>query len=297
MNFMIEQDTIRLLRECDAGVKMGVASIEDVLEHVKSESLKRFLIECKDEHYKLDTEIQMLPAKYKDDGKNPNPIAKGMSWMKTNVKLSMEPSDSMIADLMTDGCNMGVKSLNKYLNQYEAADEKTKDIIRIDLFNSNKEVIADTLKRMANNEDFLQAEFAVQLPIQYMQILENSFGRDVLTIAYESSMSDIINTGLQYDDFITYKPNAITSYRQRINEVNQTLLNSIKLLLESGEDVDHASVFAMVPCIYTTKAVLRINTRDINKLTSHNNPLILELMDEIVYTLKGILNDIKKNSK
>ena len=33
-----------------------------------------------------------------------------------------------IADLITDGCNMGVKSLNKYLNQYPAADSKVKDI-------------------------------------------------------------------------------------------------------------------------------------------------------------------------
>jgi hypothetical protein len=127
---MVEQDTIRLLRECDAGVKMGTSSIEDVLDYVKSESLKKFLIKNKDEHYKLDTEIQMLLAKYKDAGKDPNPIAKGMSWMKTNIKLSMEPSDSMIADLMTDGCNMGVKSLNKYLNQYEAADEKSKEVTK-----------------------------------------------------------------------------------------------------------------------------------------------------------------------
>lgn len=127
---MVEQDTIRLLRECDAGVKMGTSSIEDVLDYVKNESLKKFLIKNKDEHYKLDTEIQMLLAKYKDAGKDPNPIAKGMSWMKTNFKLSMEPSDSMIADLMTDGCNMGVKSLNKYLNEYEAADEKSKEVTK-----------------------------------------------------------------------------------------------------------------------------------------------------------------------
>ena len=127
---MVEQDTIKLLRECDAGVKMGTSSIEDVLDYVKSESLKKFLIKNKDEHYKLDTEIQMLLAKYKDAGKDPNPIAKGMSWMKTNFKLSIEPSDSMIADLMTDGCNMGVKSLNKYLNEYEAADEKSKEVAK-----------------------------------------------------------------------------------------------------------------------------------------------------------------------
>ena len=37
---MIEQDTIKLLRECDAGVKMGVSSIEDVLSFTHSERLK-----------------------------------------------------------------------------------------------------------------------------------------------------------------------------------------------------------------------------------------------------------------
>ena len=36
-----------------------------------------------------------------------------MSWMKTNMKLAMDTSDAAIADLMTDGCNMGVKSLHK----------------------------------------------------------------------------------------------------------------------------------------------------------------------------------------
>ena len=42
----------------------------------------------------------------------------------------MNDSDATIADLMTDGCNMGVKSLNQYLNQYEAADEQSKDIAK-----------------------------------------------------------------------------------------------------------------------------------------------------------------------
>ena len=127
---MIEQDTIKLLRECDAGVKMGVASIEDVLEKVKSDKLKRYLSDCKIEHDALKSEIQELLNKYQDDGKEPNPMAKGMSWIKTKAMLSIDSSDSMIADLMTDGCNMGVKSLNRYLNQYEAADEVSKDICK-----------------------------------------------------------------------------------------------------------------------------------------------------------------------
>ena len=127
---MIEQDTIKLLRECDAGVKMGVSSIEDVIGYVKSEEMRKYLAECKAEHDKLDTEIQQELDRFQDEGKDPNPMAKGMSWIKTNVKMAFNGSDETIADLMTDGCNMGVKSLNKYLNEYEAADEKSKDIAK-----------------------------------------------------------------------------------------------------------------------------------------------------------------------
>lgn len=127
---MIESDTIKLLRECDAGVEMGTASIDDVIDNVKSKAFRQLLSTCRNEHLKLETEIKNLLSSYHDDGKDPNPIAKGMSWMKTNMKLAMEESDSTIADLMTDGCNMGVKSLNKYLNQYKAADEVSKDITK-----------------------------------------------------------------------------------------------------------------------------------------------------------------------
>ena len=127
---MIEQDTVKLLRECDAGVKMGVASIDDVFDHVRSEKFRQRLNTCKDEHEKLSREIETQLNKFSDEGKNPNPIAKGMSWMKTNLKLAVNESDHTIADLITDGCNMGVKSLNRYLNQYEAADEVSKDITK-----------------------------------------------------------------------------------------------------------------------------------------------------------------------
>ena len=127
---MIEQDTIKLLRECDAGVKMGISSIDDVIKYVSSKKLKDRLMKCRDEHDALNTEIGEQLRRFEDEGKEPNPMAKGMSWMKTNVKLALNESDETIADLMTDGCNMGVKSLNKYLNEYEAADEVSKDIAK-----------------------------------------------------------------------------------------------------------------------------------------------------------------------
>ena len=125
---MIEQDTIKLLRECDAGIKMGVSSIDDVLKYVKDAELKSYLEKSKNEHEIIKDELQKLLDEYHDDGKEPNVMAKSMSWIKTNVKLAVDESDDTIADLITDGCDMGVKSLTKYQNQYKAADEKSKDI-------------------------------------------------------------------------------------------------------------------------------------------------------------------------
>lgn len=127
---MIERDTIRLLRECDEGVKMGISSIEDVLSHVRSDTLEKRLSDCKKEHETLSKELQQLLDRYNDEGKDPPAMASVMSELMTKMKLMIRDSDAEIADQMTDGCNMGVKSLSKYLNRYAAADEASKGIAR-----------------------------------------------------------------------------------------------------------------------------------------------------------------------
>ncbi len=125
---MVEQDTIRLLRECDAGIKMGISSIEDSVQLVKDVKLEQILKKSLQVHEKLKDDMQELLADYHDEGKEPAAMAKGMEWFKTNVTLAINPSDGAVADFITDGCHMGVKSLARYLNQYPAADEKSKAI-------------------------------------------------------------------------------------------------------------------------------------------------------------------------
>ena len=127
---MIEQDTISLLRECDAGIQMGVSSIDQVLENIENQKMRDMLSSSKDEHHRLMKEVQAALSRFHEDGKAPNPMAKAMSTIKTNMEMMIKPTDATIADLMTDGCNMGVKSLSKYLNQYAAADEKAKDVCK-----------------------------------------------------------------------------------------------------------------------------------------------------------------------
>ena len=142
---MINDDTIKLLRECNAGIKMGITSIDDVLPDVYDNEFKQKLEICKKEHEKLEIETREMLNDYDDIGKEPNPMAKSMSWLKTNFKLTVDPSDETISDLMTDGCNMGVKSLNRYLNEYEAAEEKVKDITKR-LINLEEQLAIDIRK-------------------------------------------------------------------------------------------------------------------------------------------------------
>lgn len=127
---MTNQDTIKLLQECDAGTKMGVSSIDEVLEKVQDDKLKKLLSESKAHHEKLQEDIEHLLRQLDSEEKEPNLMAKGMSWVKTNVKLGMDESDSTVADLLTDGCNMGIKSLYRYRNQYKNAEQEATAIAK-----------------------------------------------------------------------------------------------------------------------------------------------------------------------
>lgn len=127
---MIENDTIKLLRECDAGVKMGISSLDESMKYVSDSKLKTTLEKSMKENEKIKYDLQELLHDYHDNGKEPALMAKSMTWLKTNVKLAVNESDSTVADLITDGCNMGVKSLSRYMNKYRAADEKSKNIAK-----------------------------------------------------------------------------------------------------------------------------------------------------------------------
>ena len=82
------KDTINLLKECDSGTKMAVSSIDEILNKVSNTKLSGVLKECKAEHEKLGNEIHSLLIECGSTEKEPNPMAKGMSWLKTPLPIS-----------------------------------------------------------------------------------------------------------------------------------------------------------------------------------------------------------------
>lgn len=140
--FVMQDDTIKLLRECNAGIKMGVSTLDEVMEHIQNEELRKLLEKSKETHTRFGNMTHEYLNEFHDEGKEPAAMAKMMSWIKTNVKLGGDNSDSMVADLITDGCNMGIKSLYKYLNKYSAADEKIKKLAK-DVAKAEETLVGD----------------------------------------------------------------------------------------------------------------------------------------------------------
>ena len=124
---MINEDTISLLRECNSGTQMAVYSIDEVLEKVKDKKLHDILSSSKEHHEQLGNELHILLQKYGDTTKDPGVMAKGMSWLKNNTKLVLDDSDRVCADLITDGCHMGTKTMQQHINHFLGADKESKD--------------------------------------------------------------------------------------------------------------------------------------------------------------------------
>lgn len=101
---------------------MAVFSIDEILDKTKDEKLRKILAESKKKHEQLGDETHTLLSDQGIGTEDANMLAKGMSWIKTNAKVLMDDSDKTIADLITDGCNMGIKTLYRYLNEYSDAD-------------------------------------------------------------------------------------------------------------------------------------------------------------------------------
>ncbi len=120
---MSKKDTVFLLRECSAGIRTAVACIDGVMPYVKEKEMMQILKNSKHSHESLGESVDVELEKLGSKGKDPNIMAKGMSAIKINAELAFKPTEAQAASLITDGCGMGIKSINKYMNQYPAADE------------------------------------------------------------------------------------------------------------------------------------------------------------------------------
>jgi hypothetical protein len=123
-------DSINLLKECNAGCKSGTNSMEQVKPYIENEKLKSIINEYNDKHIKLGDECHQMLNEHNEGEKDPQVMAKAFSWISTEIKLWLDNDDHKIADMMFDGCNMGIKSISKYINKYEAASYESMNLAK-----------------------------------------------------------------------------------------------------------------------------------------------------------------------
>jgi hypothetical protein len=126
----MNDDTFNLLRECNAGCKSATNSMEQVLPFVEDEKLKQVICEYNKMHIKIGDEFHQMLNENGEDEKDPGVMAKAFSWISTETKLILNKENHTIADLMIDGCSMGIKSVSEYINQYKEASKECMDLAK-----------------------------------------------------------------------------------------------------------------------------------------------------------------------
>lgn len=143
----MNEDTISLLKEVNSGCKSATDSMEQVMQYVVDDNLRILISKYNEPHISIGDECHELLNQDDKDEKDPNIMAKAFSWFSTEVKLMINDDSHKIAQLMMDGCNMGIQSLSEYINKYMNASKESlalaKKLVKIeqDFMNDLKEFL------------------------------------------------------------------------------------------------------------------------------------------------------------
>lgn len=78
----------------------------------------------------IGDECHEILNQYHEEEKDPQETAKVFSWISTEIKLMMNDNTHKIAEIMIDGCHMGIKSLSEYINKYKAASQESLELAK-----------------------------------------------------------------------------------------------------------------------------------------------------------------------
>lgn len=144
---MNRTDTVKLLQQASKGLHMAMFSFDDLIDHIHDPSLRKVLEESRNDHKRLLNENSNILKGYWQGDKDVSIMAKAMAHMSADMKLDMEDSDRVIANIITKGCDTGIRNLHKYINEYAAADLAA----------------VDTAKKLINIEENLKDNLTMYL--------------------------------------------------------------------------------------------------------------------------------------
>ncbi len=121
----MNNDSINLLKECDAGCKNATNSMEQVLGFMQDSKLKDVINDYNKQHIEIGNQCHNLLNKYGSNEKDPQPMARAMTFITTEVKMMSGNTTQKAAEIMMDGCSMGIKTVSGYINKYSGANSES----------------------------------------------------------------------------------------------------------------------------------------------------------------------------
>ena len=126
----MNDDTRMLLKECDAGCKMAARTMDQAIFFAEDSGIIQKINEYKDKHAEIGNECHSMLNEAGYSELDPSKHAKKMAWLVSEIKYVIDNSVQSISEMMIDGCNMGIKSISKYLNEFKNASEQSKDLAK-----------------------------------------------------------------------------------------------------------------------------------------------------------------------
>ena len=96
---------------------------------VSDQELWKDITESYEKHQELDAKIKKTLSAMEEEGKRT-----GKKWhlpghgMSTEMRMLAKGGDKEAASIVTDGCNMGIKTICGYKNQYSGASKAVMEI-------------------------------------------------------------------------------------------------------------------------------------------------------------------------
>jgi len=123
----MNDNTIKLLKECSSGCQMAMDSVKTMREYTKDSKLNDLLEAYGEKHRGLEREIAGQLGDFGKEESAPSKMAEVMAKTQMSMKMMMHPSDHEVAKIMMDGCNMGIQSVSEYVNKYPDASQESQD--------------------------------------------------------------------------------------------------------------------------------------------------------------------------
>lgn len=177
--------------------------------------------------------------------------------------------------------------------------------VKFSFFKTNKEELERTLKKLKKLDEPTELEFAVSIPIEYMQQIQNNYSDDTLEIGYRSSFETTVSNGFNYQRIIKIRDyedeidEPIDLYGARLHEAalsNSVAIAELAKNAYSGRDnvINLIDIYSLLPSVYTTQVVFKVLSTNIKKLMTETNPFIKALFTKFNQQYTMLKTDMDK---